>query len=469
MSRAWISSPVSLAAGLDKNGDHIDGLAKLGFWLPRNRHHHAAPAGWQPETRLFRIRKRRASSTGWASTMPASTSCWKTSAREISPKGGILGINIGKNATTPIEKAADDYLICLDKVYNDASYVTVNISSPNTKNLRELQKDEALDDLLSQLKGEAAGKPTSTAKYVPMALKIPDLDDVPDHRHRRCLRRHRFDAVIATNTTLSREASRAWPMPPKPAACRQAGFEIDRCPEKLSDRPGRRTADHRRRRHHGRRGRGRENQGRRQPGAVLQRLHLPWSGPGQRGGRNPRYHAAQRKTDKAITGARLFLFAASLDNTTAYASQTMSHYLFILVGAVLVNNVVLVKILGLCPSWAFPKLETAYGMGAATTFVLTMATGASYIIDHYLLIPFGLEYLRTLSFIVTIAAIVQLTEMVIAKTSPTLQQTLGIYLPLITTNCAVLGVPLLNIANGYNFVESLLFGAGSAVRFSRWC
>ena len=145
----------------------------------------------------------------------------------------------------------------------------------------------------------------------------------------------------------------------------------------------------------------------------------------------------------------------------------MSHYLFILVGAVLVNNVVLVKILGLCPFMGVSKkLETAYGMGAATTFVLTMATGASYIIDHFLLIPFGLEYLRTLSFIVTIAAIVQLTEMVIAKTSPSLQQTLGIYLPLITTNCAVLGVPLLNISNGYNFVDSLLFGAGSALGFS---
>ncbi|PKO34463.1 MAG: electron transport complex subunit RsxA [Betaproteobacteria bacterium HGW-Betaproteobacteria-7] len=145
----------------------------------------------------------------------------------------------------------------------------------------------------------------------------------------------------------------------------------------------------------------------------------------------------------------------------------MSHYLFILVGAVLVNNVVLVKMLGLCPFMGVSKkLETAYGMGAATTFVLTLATGASYIIDQYLLLPFGLEYLRALSFIVTIAAIVQLTEMVIAKTSPTLQQTLGIYLPLITTNCAVLGVPLLNIAGGHNFVESLLFGAGSAVGFS---
>ena len=145
----------------------------------------------------------------------------------------------------------------------------------------------------------------------------------------------------------------------------------------------------------------------------------------------------------------------------------MTHYLFILVGAVLVNNVVLVKMLGLCPFMGVSKkLDTAYGMGAATTFVLTVATGASWIIDHWLLIPFGLEYLRTLSFIVTIAAIVQLTEMVIAKTSPTLQQVLGIYLPLITTNCAVLGVPLLNIANNYNFVESLLFGAGSAIGFS---
>lgn len=145
----------------------------------------------------------------------------------------------------------------------------------------------------------------------------------------------------------------------------------------------------------------------------------------------------------------------------------MSNYLFILVGAVLVNNIVLVKMLGLCPFMGVSKkLETAYGMGAATTFVLTTATGASYVIDQYLLLPFGLEYLRTLSFIITIAAVVQLTEMVIAKTSPTLQQTLGIYLPLITTNCAVLGVPLLNIANGHDFVESLLFGAGSAVGFS---
>lgn len=145
----------------------------------------------------------------------------------------------------------------------------------------------------------------------------------------------------------------------------------------------------------------------------------------------------------------------------------MTEYLFILVGAVLVNNVVLVRILGLCPFMGVSKkLSTAYGMGAATTFVLTMGTGASYIIDHYLLIPFGLEYLRTISFIVTIAALVQLTELVIQKTSPVLHQVLGIYLPLITTNCAVLGVPLINVSQDNGFLASLVFGAGSSIGFS---
>jgi electron transport complex protein RnfA len=145
----------------------------------------------------------------------------------------------------------------------------------------------------------------------------------------------------------------------------------------------------------------------------------------------------------------------------------MVEYLFVLIGAVLVNNVVLVRILGLCPFMGVSKkLATAYGMGAATTFVLTMGTGASYIIDHYLLMPFGLEYLRIISFIVTIAALVQLTELVIQKTSPSLHQVLGIYLPLITTNCAVLGVPLLNISQNNDFIASILFGAGSSIGFS---
>jgi len=145
----------------------------------------------------------------------------------------------------------------------------------------------------------------------------------------------------------------------------------------------------------------------------------------------------------------------------------MTSYLFIVLGAVLVNNVVFVRILGLCPFMGVSKkLETALGMGAATTFVLTMACGASYVIDRWLLMPNQLEYLRTLSFIVTIAAIVQLTELVIQKTSPLLHQVLGIYLPLITTNCAVLGIPLLNVSLRHNFLESLLFGFGSAVGFT---
>ena len=145
----------------------------------------------------------------------------------------------------------------------------------------------------------------------------------------------------------------------------------------------------------------------------------------------------------------------------------MSGYLFILLGAVFVNNVVLVRILGLCPFLGVSKkLETALGMGAATTFVLTVGCGASFIIDHWLLTPYDLQYLRTLSFIITIAAIVQMTELVIQKTSPVLHQVLGIYLPLITTNCAVLGIPLLNVAMDNDFIESLLFGFGSSLGFT---
>ncbi len=145
----------------------------------------------------------------------------------------------------------------------------------------------------------------------------------------------------------------------------------------------------------------------------------------------------------------------------------MTSYLFVIIGAVLVNNVVLVRILGLCPFMGVSKkLETAVGMGAATTFVLTLGCGTSYLVDHYVLMPAGVEYLRTLAFIVIIAAIVQVTELVIQKSSPTLHQVLGIYLPLITTNCAVLGVPLLNVALHHDLLESLLFGFGSSVGFS---
>ena len=144
----------------------------------------------------------------------------------------------------------------------------------------------------------------------------------------------------------------------------------------------------------------------------------------------------------------------------------MENYLLILIGTVFVNNIVMSKILGLCPFMGVSrKLETAIGMGAATTFVLTLASGASYLIDTYLLGQ-ELAYLRTLSFIVVIAGIVGFTEMFIKKTSPVLFRVLGIYLPLITTNCAVLGIPLLNVAEQHDFVESLFFGLGGALGFT---
>jgi len=145
----------------------------------------------------------------------------------------------------------------------------------------------------------------------------------------------------------------------------------------------------------------------------------------------------------------------------------MSEYLLILVSTILVNNFVLVQFLGLCPFMGVSnKLETAMGMSLATTFVLTLSSVCSYLAFTYLLQPFGLEYLQTITFILVIAVVVQFTEMVVRKTSPMLYRVLGIFLPLITTNCAVLGVALLNIKKQNDFVESILYGFGGAVGFS---
>ncbi|WP_456372790.1 electron transport complex subunit RsxA [Thiolapillus sp.] len=145
----------------------------------------------------------------------------------------------------------------------------------------------------------------------------------------------------------------------------------------------------------------------------------------------------------------------------------MSEYALILVSTVLVNNFVLVKFLGLCPFMGVSrKLETAMGMGLATTFVLTLSSVASYLVNTWMLEPLGLEYMRTIAFILVIAVVVQFTEMVMHKTSPVLYQVLGIFLPLITTNCAVLGVALLNTQEQHNFIESALYGFGAAVGFS---
>lgn len=145
----------------------------------------------------------------------------------------------------------------------------------------------------------------------------------------------------------------------------------------------------------------------------------------------------------------------------------MFEYLLIILGTALVNNVVLVKFLGLCPFMGVSsKIDSALGMGFATTFVLTLASISAWLLEHYLLLPLDIGYLRILTFILVIAAVVQFTEMAVKKISPALYQVLGIFLPLITTNCAVLGVALLNIQEDHNFIQSALYGFGSALGFT---
>ncbi len=145
----------------------------------------------------------------------------------------------------------------------------------------------------------------------------------------------------------------------------------------------------------------------------------------------------------------------------------MSEFFIILMSAVLVNNFVLVQFLGLCPFMGVSsKLESAIGMSAATTFVLTLASICSYVVNSWILTPLGLEFLRTIAFILVIAAVVSFSKMFIEKTSPLLYRILGIFIPLITTNCAVLGVALQNTSKSHSFFQSALYGFGAALGFS---
>ena len=145
----------------------------------------------------------------------------------------------------------------------------------------------------------------------------------------------------------------------------------------------------------------------------------------------------------------------------------MTDLLAILFATIFVNNFVLTQFLGLCPFMgASQKLDAAFGMAAATTFVLTLASGLSYLIEYYLLQPFHIEFMRIICFIVMIAILVQFTELLVRKTQPFLHQILGIFLPLITTNCAVLGVALLNIRKAHSFSSAVVYGLGAALGFS---
>jgi dihydroorotate dehydrogenase len=202
---------VGLAAGLDKNGTAVDGLSRIGFGFLEVGTVTPRPQPGNPKPRLFRLPEHQAIINRMGFNNAGIDSLLK---RLASVRyRGILGINIGKNFDTPIEQAVDDYVICLDKAYRRASYVTVNISSPNTKNLRQLQGVSELDALLAALKSRQTALAEEHGRYVPLALKIaPDLDagqiiDIAD-----ALRRHRIDGVIATNTTLGREGVESSPM-----------------------------------------------------------------------------------------------------------------------------------------------------------------------------------------------------------------------------------------------------------------
>ena len=198
-------NPVGLAAGLDKNASHIDALGKLGFGFIEVGTITPRPQPGNPRPRLFRLPE-----AGGIINRFGFNNIGVDAAVEnirLSKYKGVLGINIGKNFDTPIERAAEDYILCMKKVYQYANYIAVNISSPNTKNLRDLQETKALNFLLAQLKQEQTRLNDYYGRYVPIALKIsPDL--TPKHLDAisKSIIKNRIDGVIATNTTVKRDS-----------------------------------------------------------------------------------------------------------------------------------------------------------------------------------------------------------------------------------------------------------------------
>lgn len=206
-----LPNAVGLAAGLDKNGEYIDALAALGFGLIEVGTVTPLPQPGNPKPRLFRVPEHQAVinrmgfNNDGIDRLIANVRAAKFK--------GVLGINIGKNAATPIERAADDYLIGLEKAYPHASYITVNISSPNTQNLRNLQAGDELSKLLETLKNKQSSLHTAHGRYVPLAVKIaPDLDEAQISDIARIVKQCQMDGVIATNTTIDKSALGASPL-----------------------------------------------------------------------------------------------------------------------------------------------------------------------------------------------------------------------------------------------------------------
>lgn len=204
------ANPVGLAAGLDKNGEHIDALARLGFGFIEVGTVTPRPQPGNPRPRLFRVEAARAIVNRMGFNNHGVDRLVENVRR--TRFSGVLGINIGKNFDTPLERAADDYLSCLRKVYALAGYVTINISSPNTADLRQLQDASHLESLLGAIAGERQRLADSHGRRVPVAVKIaPDLDDAQIDDIARLLPRHGIDAVIATNTTVTHDAVGEFP------------------------------------------------------------------------------------------------------------------------------------------------------------------------------------------------------------------------------------------------------------------
>ena len=203
-------NPVGLAAGLDKNAEHLDSLAALGFGFLEAGTVTPRPQPGNPQPRLFRLVEKEALINRFGFNNVGVDQFLRNVER--ARWRGILGINIGKNADTPAERAVEDYETGLEKVYSRASYVTVNISSPNTKGLRSLQDKDALEILLSRISAKRAMLSDRHGKRVPVALKVaPDLDETAIRDIAEAVKRHRVDAVIATNTTLSRDGVEGQP------------------------------------------------------------------------------------------------------------------------------------------------------------------------------------------------------------------------------------------------------------------
>ena len=244
-------NPVGLAAGLDKNGGLHRRARRARFRLHRDRHGHAASRSPAIPSRACSACRQAQGIINRMGFNNDGVDALVENVKRAKFKG-ILGINIGKNADTPIEKAADDYLIGLRKVYAHASYVAINISSPNTKNLRQLQGGDELDALLAQLKAEQEKLAQQHGKYVPLAVKIaPDLDADQIKKIAALLIKHRIDGVIATNTTLSREGVEGSAARQRDRRLeRRAGArQIHRRHPPTRRRIEWRTAHHRRRRH----------------------------------------------------------------------------------------------------------------------------------------------------------------------------------------------------------------------------